>query len=210
MLLGMEEFLYRLGQADPGRSNRRRGGGDTELAAKLHRLLEFALAVTTRYAYAQIEQGAHLTSIGESLSGPDVCSPQAYRAFEWSYAQRMVAELKAHNIPLAYHICGDATAIVPDMVETGAAVLELDYKVDLHKVKAATQGRATVLGPVDPSGVLALGTRADVEEKAREAIAILGPGGGLILGPGCALPPATPPDNVHALVEAARKYGVYH
>jgi len=209
MLLGMEEFLLRLAQADGGRSGRRGGGGDAELAKKLHRLLEFSLAVTTRYAYAQIQAGAHMTSIGESLSGPDVCSPKSYKTFEWSYAKRMVENLKADNIQLAYHICGDATAIVPDMVETGATILELDYKVDMLAVKAATRGRATVLGPVDPSGVLALGAPSDVENAAREAIEILGEGGGLILGPGCALPPKTPAENVHRLIETARKYGVY-
>jgi uroporphyrinogen decarboxylase len=209
MILGMEEFLLQLARAGQSRGRRGGPGGDAELEAKLHRLLEFSLEVTTRYAYAQIEQGAHMTSIGESLSGPDVCSPAVYRRFEWAYARRMVDNLKEKGIRLAYHICGDATAIVPDMVETGAAVLELDYKVDLRRVKEATRGRATILGPVDPSGVLALGTPAEVDAKAKEAIEILGPGGGLILGPGCALPPATPADNVHALVEAAKKYGRY-
>ncbi|MFN3333852.1 MAG: uroporphyrinogen decarboxylase family protein, partial [Caldilinea sp.] len=86
---------------------------------------------------------------------------------------------------------------------------ELDYKIDMPVVKAATHGRTTVLGPVDPSGVMALGTPQDVEDAACEAIAILGEGGGLILGPGCALPPKTPPENVHALIETARKHGVY-
>ncbi len=114
----------------------------------------------------------------------------------------MVENLKGHNIQLAYHICGDATAIVGDMVETGATVLELDYKVNLPAVKAATRGRATVLGPVDLSGVLALGSLDDVDAAAQEAIEILGEDGGLILGPGCALPPKTPPENVHALSAA--------
>jgi uroporphyrinogen-III decarboxylase len=31
---------------------------------------------------------------------------------------------------------------------------------------------------------------------------------GFILGPGCALAPETPADNIHALVEAAKRYGV--
>lgn len=150
-----------------------------------------------------------MTSIGESLSGPDVCSPKSYRTFEWAYAKRLVETLKTHHIDLAYHICGDATAIVPDMVATGATVLELDYKVNLPVVKAATRGRTTVLGPVDPSGALALGSPADVEVAASEAIEVLGKGGGLILGPGCALPPKTPPENVHTLIETAKKYGVY-
>ena len=201
MILGMEEFLLALALAS--------AAPDDALTVKLHRLLEFSLAVTTRYAYAQIEAGAHMTSIGESIAGPDVCSPQAYRAFEWDYARRMAEGLRSSGIRLAYHICGNATKIVEDMVATGAAVLELDYKVDMPTVKAATQGRATVLGPIDPSAVMALGTPDDIRDAARQAIDILGVGGGLILGPGCALPPATPPDNIHALIEAARTYGTY-
>ncbi len=206
MLLGMENFLVQLGYTQ-GRRGQTEAG--TDLAKKLHRLLEFALAVTTRYGLAQIEQGAHATSIGESISGPDVCSPAAYKTYEWGYAKRMVENLQGRNIPLAYHICGDATLIVPDMVETGAAILELDYKIDMPRVKAATRGKTTILGPIDPSGVMALGTPEMVDEKCREAIEILGDEGGLILGPGCALPPKTPPENVHTMIAAAEKYGRY-
>ena len=210
MLLGMDTFMLQLGLSQPRRS--RKGtmiGGDPELAEKLHHLLKFCLKVTTRYAEAQIEQGAHITSIGESVSGPDVCSPKTYKEYEWSYAKQMVENLKVQDILLAYHICGDATAIVPDMVATGATILELDYKIDGPAVKEAIKGKATILGTVDPSGVMALGTPEMVEEKCIEVIETLGPGGGLILGPGCALPPKTPPENVHAMIEAAHKYGVY-
>ena len=211
MILGMEEFLYQLGRTQQKRSKRRRESReDPDLENKLRQLLEFSLEVTTRYAYAQMEQGAHMTSIGESLSGPDMCSPKTYLGYEWSYAKRLVEQLKSKNIPLSYHICGDATAIVHDMVETGASVLELDYKVNLTAVKEATQGKATILGPIDPSAVLALGTPELVEERCKEAIEVLAPGGGFILGPGCALPPTTPPANVHAMIESAKRYGVYH
>ena len=72
------------------------------------------------------------------------------------------------------------------------------------------QGKATILGPIDPSAVLALGTPELVEERCKEAIEVLAPGGGFILGPGCALPPTTPPANVHAMIESAKRYGVYH
>jgi len=219
MILGMDVFLLQLALASNARTRRRRraGGPDEatenasveELKRRLHRLLEFSLEVTYRYAVAQMEQGAHMTSIGESLSGPDVCSPATYRQFEWAYAKRLVGRLKAQGILLAYHICGDATAIVDDMVATGAAVLELDYKCDLVKIKEATRDKAVILGPIDPSGVMALGDPRLVEDRCKEVIEALAPGGGFILGPGCALPPTTPPENVHAMMESARKYGRY-
>jgi len=195
MLLGMEAFLMAL--SDP--VNRE----------KLHRLLEFSTEVVYRYALAQMDQGAHITSIGESVSGPDVCSPRMYKEFEWGYARQLVQRLRAKNIRMAYHICGNATRIVNDMVETGASILELDYKCDLPKIKAATQGTSTILGVIDPSEIMDRGTPQIVADKVREELSVLAPGGGLILGPGCALTPGTPADNIHALVETAWRYGRY-
>jgi len=195
MLLGLENFLIAL--SDPNQH------------AKLHALLAFSLETVYGYAVSQIEQGAHMTSIGESLAGPDVVSPRMYKEFEWGYARRLVEKLKEKNIPLAYHICGNATRIVSDMVATGAAVLELDYKCDLLKIKEATQGKATILGVIDPSEVLAYGTPELVIEKVKEELEVLAPGGGLILGPGCALSPETSFDNIHAMIEAAHRYGRY-
>jgi len=195
MLLGVQEFLMAL--ADPANKE------------KLHRLLAFSEEVVYRYAIAQSEQGAHITSIGESLSGPDVTSPKMYKEYEWGYAKHLIKRLKEKNIRLAYHICGNATRIVGDMTETGAAVLELDYKCDLQKIKQATQGKTTILGVIDPSGVLALGTPELVTEKVKEELGVLAPGGGLILGPGCALPSITSPENIHAMIETTRRYGCY-
>jgi uroporphyrinogen decarboxylase len=195
MLLGLEAFLMAL--------------SDPDCRDQLHRLLEFSLEVVYRYALAQMEQGAHMTSIGESLSGPDVCSPKMYKEFEWGYAKRLVESLQEKDIRLAYHICGNATRIVNDMTATGAAILELDYKCDLSKIKEATFGRTTILGVIDPSDVLALGTPELVASTVREELEILAPGGGLILGPGCALPPLTPAENIHTLIETTHRHGRY-
>jgi uroporphyrinogen decarboxylase len=195
MLLGMEAFLSAL--AVPGNE------------APLARLLAFCEEVVERYAVAQMEQGAHMTSIGESIAGPDVCSPTLYRRWAWEADRRLAVRLAQQGIRLAYHICGDTTRIVGEMVGTGAAVLELDHKADPAVVKSAVAGRATVLGVIDPSGVIARGTPEVVAEAVREELAVLAPGGGLILGPGCALPPETPSENVHALVEAAHRFGRY-
>jgi uroporphyrinogen decarboxylase len=69
MLMGMVEFLTAVGEGDR--------------QEELERLLEFALETVHRYAVAQKEQGAHLTSIGESIAGPDVLSPADYRRYAW-------------------------------------------------------------------------------------------------------------------------------
>lgn len=176
---------------------------------KIHRLLDYCRQVIYRYALAQIEQGAHCTSIGDSPSGPDVISPRLYREYAYPHVKRLIDDLRAQGVRVAYHICGNSTPIIEDMVSTGAAIVEIDQKADMRRSKAAAQGKTTLLGPIDPSGVLANGTPEDVTAKAREALEILAPGGGFILGPGCALPATTPDENLDALIEAAKCYGRY-
>ncbi len=179
---------------------------EREQLDKVHQLLEFSLKVTERFALAQIEQGAHATSIGDSPSGPDMISPTHYREFAYPYVEKLVRSLKKKDVILAYHICGNATPILEDMVATGADIIEIDQEADQIKAKEAAKGKATLLGPIDPSWVMVHSSPEVVMEKCKEAITKLSPGGGFILGPGCALPATTPDENIHALVESAKRF----
>jgi uroporphyrinogen-III decarboxylase len=120
----------------------------------------------------------------------------------------MVDDLKAKGIILHNHICGNTIPIINDFIATGAQVLEIDHKTDLRKAKEAGRGKTCYLGTINTS-VLATGAPQEVEDACREAIAIMAPDSGFILGPGCALGTETPAENIHALVEAAKKYGRY-
>jgi MtaA/CmuA family methyltransferase len=180
---------------------------DNQQPELIHQVLDFCTRVQTRYMLAMKEAGAHGTAMGEM--GVDIIGPRLHRAFAHPYDRRVVAAVATADFPVALHICGNATLILPEMLATGAQILELDYKTDKAKAKELLRGKAAFLGPVNPELIWG-GTPAQVEAAAREAIQVLGPGGGLILGPGCALGHTTPPDNIHALIETAWKYGVYN
>jgi uroporphyrinogen decarboxylase len=168
--------------------------------------LDFCTRVHRRYAEALREAGAHGTSMGGV--GVDLVGPHLHRAFCHPHARDVIQAVGGPDFAYSLHICGDATLILDDMVATGAQVLELDYKTDMQTAKAAVRGRTTMLGNVNPV-ILWGDTPTGVDAAAREAIEILAPGGEFILGPGCALGLDTPDENVHALVESARKYGRY-
>ena len=95
-----------------------------------------------------------------------------------------------------------------DMVRSGADIIEIDQKSDQVAVKEAARGKAALLGPIDPSEVMVFGSPALVEQKCFEALDNLSSGNGFILGPGCALPPTTPDDNIDAMIESAKKYQI--
>jgi len=192
-LRGYERFLVDLAQFE-----------QPEL---IHKVLEYCVKVQTRYALALKEAGAHGTATGGA--GVDIIGPRLYRQLEHGYEKKFISQVNSPDFPVALHICGDSTLILEEMVATGAPILELDYKTDMHKAKEVLRGRATFLGPVNPELIWSAKNPAEVEEAAREAIRILAPGGEFILGPGCALGYDTPMDNIRALVEAAWKFGVY-
>jgi uroporphyrinogen decarboxylase len=120
----------------------------------------------------------------------------------------MADELKQRGIILHNHICGNTLPIIDDFIATGAEVLEIDHKTDAQVAKAHAGHKATLLGNLD-TNLLYSGTPAEVDDACREAIQVMAPDYGFILGPGCALGTGTPADNIHALVESAKKYGVY-
>ncbi len=183
---------------------------DPDKEELVHRLLEYTYEQVLVYARALIEAGAHLTMMGESISGPDVCSPRVYKKFAFPYQKRLIETLRAEGKEIGLHICGNATKIIEPMTATGAIFLQVDYKIDHDACKQTTQGKTTLIGTVDPSSVMALGSPDAVVKAARFDIDHLAKGGGFILSPGCTLPYTTPDDNVAALMDVARTHGRYN
>lgn len=175
----------------------------------VRRLLEYTYDQVLSYARALIDAGAHLTMMGESISGPDVCSPDLYRRFAWPYQKRLVETLRAEGKEIGLHICGNTTRIIEPMVGTGSIFLQVDYKIDQAVCKRAADGKTTLIGTVDPSDVMTFGSPQTVMETARLDIEHLAAGGGFVLSSGCTLPSIAPNDNVVALVEAAKAFGQY-
>ena len=144
LLRGMSEWMIDIGLA--------------EHPDLIEAVLDFSRRVAVRYAHALIESGGHSTSIGESVSGPDMLSPAHYRQYAWGHQKRMVDDLKKEGIVLAIHICGNTDAILPEFVATGAQILEIDHKTDMQLAKDASRGKTTLLGPINTT-LLFEGTR---------------------------------------------------
>jgi len=174
----------------------------------VNRLLDYTRQVTTRYALALLDAGGRSTSIGEPVSGPSLISPKDYRRFAMPQQRRLADDIKAHGGIVANHICGNTIPIFEDYLSTGAQILEIDHVTDKRRAKDLARGKACLLGTLD-TNTITLGTPAQIEDAVREAIEILAPDSGFILGPGCALGPETPPQNIHAMVEAAHRFGRY-
>lgn len=193
IIRGMENFMLDLAM-----------GEKPEL---IHRLIDFCRQTGEVFGKALIDAGAHVVGIGDALASPDVISPKQYEKFAFPYERTMAENIHKYGGRFGIHICGDITSILPKLAETGADVLDIDYKTDLHHAKKTCRNKVTLRGPIDPSTTLSQSSSDDVENKCREAIEILGEDGGLMLSSGCDIMRTTPSENMKAMVTAAEKYG---
>jgi MtaA/CmuA family methyltransferase len=144
-----------------------------------------------------------MISNGDSPAGPDLIPPDLYRTYAFPYEKQVVEVAHEAGLPYTLHICGNTSLILNDMIETGADALELDYKTDILTIAEIFKNRVTLIGNIDPSGVLAMGTPDEVARKTRELVKIMGPTNRFILNAGCAIPPGTPEKNLRAMLDAA-------
>jgi MtaA/CmuA family methyltransferase len=171
-------------------------------------VLEYCRKACAIFAKAQKDAGAHATSIGDSLAGPSMISPEMYREFALEPEKLLVKEVQDYGIPFSIHICGNTNAIIGDMAATGAKILEVDWKLDLQKAREAVPLSIVLMGNLDTGFPLVFGTPKDVEEAVKNVIAVT-KGRSLFVSSGCAMGRNTPPENFRAFVAAARKYGSY-
>lgn len=178
----------------------------TEDEDVIRRALEWTTEAHTRFARAQLQAGAHATSMGDAYAGQNLISPDMYRKFAWPYEKQVAENLRDLQKPYSVHICGDATQIVGDMGRTGAKILEVDWMTDMGWARSQVGDEVVLMGNINPSDPMCIGTPDQVEAQVRSILEKTG-GRGVILSSGCALGANTRPENMEALVRATRHYG---
>lgn len=186
------------------------GGGSRNFAAiksmmykcpaTLHALLEKTAETITLYLRAQIEAGAQAVQLFDTWAGE--LSAAQYRDFALPYTKKIFESLRHLGVPRLLFVNG-CSALLDAMVEAGAEVLSLDWRVDLAEARERVGQNIAVQGNVDPCVLLS--TCEAVEKEARQAI-LKGGGVGHILNLGHGILPTTPEENVEAFVNTAKNY----
>lgn len=169
-------------------------------------LLAYCENITRQFIALMAQTGAHAVSNGDSSAGPAMISPTMYRRYAFPYEQNIAAH--AHRLGKLYilHICGKTQKILNDLTQVGVNGIELDYKTDAQQAHQILKDQVTFFGNIDPSGVLALGTRDLVIKKTHELLEVFSDTPRFVLNAGCAIPALTPSENIHALIQTARAF----
>jgi MtaA/CmuA family methyltransferase len=171
--------------------------------AWLEDLLETLAQVEIAFARAQVRAGADIIGLGDAVGSQ--ISPRMYRQFALPYEQRIISAIHEAGGLARLHICGNTSRILPDMLESGADIIDLDWMVDMREAASVFGDRAAICGNFDPVAVM---LRATPEQVGRATVACLEQGGPrCISGAGCEIPDGTPHANLFAQAHALAHYG---
>ncbi len=187
-LLGMEEALY-LAVDDP---------------AGFERLLDFSTAVVIRFGIAQVEAGAHVILVFDPSASLAVIPLSFFREFELPRLQKVFKAFGEAGASEGWlHIAGPLSPSLTIYRETGADILNFDYCVDPYDV-LRTGARSCFNGNIK-SLDFELAEPEDIFKESLRLRRLFSQRGGYILSSGCEIPPGSRPENVAALVSAARE-----
>ncbi len=172
----------------------------------VHELLEICTQAGIKFIDEIFARKA-LPIIVEPIGSGSLVSPRHFHEFVAPYLKRLADHVHktGGGMPAALHICGKTTPNFKVMLEADFDIWSLDA-VDMAEAKKAAGHRVVLIGNVTPANMLK-NTAEEVDAEAKAICGKMGDLGGFILGSGCEVPINTPPANVEALINAARKYG---
>jgi uroporphyrinogen-III decarboxylase len=173
--------------------------------AVIARVADHHVQVAQGYLAAGAEAG-WLADDYAGDAGP-LLSPRVWRRLFLPELARIIAVYRQAGAAVFFHTCGRAEAFIPDLLDAGVAVFNLQSDVcDLAQLKARHGRRIAFFGGV-ATELMQRGPDDRIAAAACTAMWVLGREGGLILAPD--QPLAYPPEHVAVLDEAARRAGRY-
>jgi len=170
----------------------------------VEKLLDFTTNVVLEYGKALVDAGAHCILLGAALCSPQFTPPPFYRDKILLRHQKLIAALKEYGAPsVDLHVCGNISSIVPYMAESGADIFDVDWQMDMGKLKQDLKGKGiTLRGNINPA-LIQNGTPEEIYEESVKVIKASGTDGGIILGSGCDVAHGAPFENLDMMLKAA-------
>lgn len=180
----------------------------------MHRILAVNADAVAAYLNAQIDAGAQAVMVFDSWGG--ALADGAFQAFSLAYTAQVLAKLKrSHDgavIPRLVFTKGGGLWL-SEMEQLDCDVLGVDWTVNLARARALVGKSKALQGNLDPAVLFA--SPGQVAREARRVLDDFGvPHTGAGTGPthifnlGHGISQHTPPDNVHALVEAVHAHSL--
>jgi uroporphyrinogen decarboxylase len=163
-------------------------------------LLDKLATVMAEYVSAQVAAGANAFQVFDSWVG--TLSPADYEARVLPYTRRIFEATRALGVP-TIHFGTSTTGLLELIATSGADVISLDWRVDLDAGWRRVGHDRGVQGNLDPA--VLLGPVELVIDGARQVLRQAAGRPGHIFNLGTGVLPASPLENLQALVETVRE-----
>ena len=152
--------------------------------------------------------------IGDDVAykGATLFSPDFLRRTFIRSLKKCVEPLHAAGIKVVFHSDGYLMEIMDDLLDAGIDGLnpiEPIAGMDIALIKKRYGKNLVLVGNVDCSQVLPLGSVEDVVKATKKCIRDASPGGGHFIGSSSEIVPSTPVENILALYETVKEWGTY-
>jgi len=181
-MAGTQNFLLQIGL------------GETD---KVKKMLRQLMPVTIALARAQFQAGADIVVMADHATG-NLVGPYHYKELLLPVHQEITTQIEG---PLILHVCGDCSDRLEYFADSGVDAYHCEWQVDSKMAVETVDHRMSLVGNINNPQTLYQGTPDDVYKQARYAIEA----GFNIIGPECAVPLATPMENLRAIASAAQE-----
>jgi MtaA/CmuA family methyltransferase len=169
------------------------------LTALMERITEVEIA----FARIQVDAGADIIGLGDAIAS--IVSPSMYRKFALPYEKRIFEAVHEKGALTRLHICGNTSKILPDMLETGADFIDVDWMVDYARAAEIFGDNAGLVGNFDPVSVMYSGSEHEIEDAVLHCLKV--GGSRSFSAAGCEIPDGTPENNLRIHARVLRETG---
>jgi [methyl-Co(III) methanol-specific corrinoid protein]:coenzyme M methyltransferase len=158
----------------------------------VHTALENLSSFLAQIGQAYRNAGADFITIHDMGGSPGFIGPAKYEQFVYPAEKHLIEQLPK---PCVLSVCGNANKSVQLLAKTGADAISVDQMTDLATARNTLKD-TLLFGNLDPVATLLRGEAAEIAEAVRGAKAA----GVDAIWPGCDLVPATPIQNITAMM----------
>jgi uroporphyrinogen-III decarboxylase len=172
--------------------------------AKVSALLKTVTTSIIRWLHAQLDclRAPEGILLLDDVVG--MVSKAHYEAIIHPHLKRIFDEFE--GLIRIYHNDAECPHLAESLAQANFDVFNFSHLTDAAELKSKMGKRVALMGNVPPLDVGVRGTPQEVEDAARACLARAAEGGGMILSFGGGVSPGTPPENIDALVRAARSW----
>lgn len=166
----------------------------------MHALLDYLAEQIIHYCQRQIDAGADVIMLFDSWGG--LLGPEDYRSVSLAYISKIInalcLERSGQKIPCIVFSKGAGGHSLPQMAESGADAISIDWSVDLSLAVSQVGDRVALQGNLDPSYLYA---QPDVlRQQVAKILHAAAPATGFVFNLGHGIDKNTPLDAVKQLV----------